>query len=200
MTITGAGFDHVVIYRDTSGLAYRVSSVGNAATALIAAAGYMGTPLWGALLFAVSPTPRAARWALLVLGALLVGTALTVVAEVNGDAFGPWAIGVMGAVIAIAAVALPDRWRVATAHFIAAQACINALLDIRVLFRPSQVVGGVVADDSDAHNMARATFGTTEHWAVWTWAGIWLAWSLVVLFVALWLSGRSTRARSRAPA
>jgi hypothetical protein len=38
--------------------------------------------------------------------------------------------------------------------------------------------------------MAAATFGTHERWAVWFWALAWLAWSLVVLFLALRASGR----------
>src|SRR5215467_10697664 len=80
-------------------------------------------------------------------------------------------------------------WRLFGAHFLAAQACCNALLDIRVLLRPSQVVGGKVAGASDAHNMAAATFGTTATWAVWTWAIVWLLWSLAVLYVALRVSG-----------
>jgi hypothetical protein len=190
MILTGAGLDHVLIYRDTSGLAYADSTVGGFASALIAAAGYMGTPLWGAALLVLSPTAQTARRALLVLGALLLVSAVTVVEVApSGDDFGPWASGGMGAACVACALALPAKWRVATAHFIAAQSCINALLDIRVLFRPSQVVDGfVVPGASDAQNMARATFGTTAHWAVWTWAGIWLAWSLVVLFVALRIS------------
>src|SRR5690606_38633538 len=61
MILTGAGFDHIVIYRDTSGLAYAYTSVGSLGTAIIAAAGYMGTPLWGAVLLVVTPTPQTAR-------------------------------------------------------------------------------------------------------------------------------------------
>jgi hypothetical protein len=197
MTLTGAGLDHVLIYEDTSGLAYSETGVVGAGKAVIAAAGYMGTPLWGALLLVASPTARRARWALVVLGALLVATALTVVKPTATTAFGPWAIAAIGIACAGCGLALPERWRVAAAHFIAAQACINAVLDIRVLFRPSQIVDGRLAGASDAHNMAGATFGTTETWAVWTWAAIWLAWSLVVLFVALRLSG--SRARREAP-
>ena len=194
MIATGAGFDHVLIYRDTSGLAYARSSVGPVGSAIIAAAGYMGTPVWGALLLVVTPNPRAARRALLVLAVLLLGTAITVV----GDEFGGWATAGIGAVVAACAIALPTRWRLLVAHFIAAQACINALLDIRVLLRPSQVVNGLVTGMSDAHNMARATFGTTETWAVWSWAIAWLLWSLGVLFVALKLSG-SRASRLAAP-
>lgn len=189
MLLTGVGFDRVLIYRDTSGLAYGSSEAGRLASAVIAAAGYMGTPLWGALLLVVSPDARWARRALLVLAALLVGTAVTVIDMPDGDRFGPWAIGAIGAACAAAALVMPGRLRLAIAHFIAAQSCVDALLDIRVLLRPSQVVGGKIAGASDAHNMAQATFATTATWAVWTWAIIWLLWSLAVLYVALRVSG-----------
>jgi hypothetical protein len=197
MILTGAGFDHIVIYRDTSGLAYAYTSVGSFGTAIIAAAGYMGTPLWGAALLVVTPDAKAARRALLVLAGLLVGTTILVIApSPTGDTFGQWATPAMGAGIALCGLIVPDRWRVLVAHFIAVQACVNALLDIRVLLRPSQVVDGKSAGMSDAHNMALNTFGTTETWAVWTWAIIWLAWSLAVLYVALRISG--SRAYRRA--
>lgn len=190
MLLSGAGFDHILIYRDTSGLAYARSTAGPIGSAVIAAAGYMGTPVWGGVLLVASYDARTARRALLVLAALLVGTALFVVAPTKTEGgFGPWATGAMGAVVLVCAVALPARVRLFIAHFIAAQACCNALLDIRVLMRPSQVVGGQVAGASDAANMASATFGTTATWAVWFWAIVWLAWSLGVLFVALRISG-----------
>jgi hypothetical protein len=189
MLLTGVGFDRVLIYRDTSGLAYGSSEAGRLASAVIAAAGYMGTPLWGAVLLVVTPNVRWARWALLGLAALLVGTALTVIDIPDGDSFGPWAIGAIGAACAIAALAVPARLRLAIAHFIAAQSCVDSILDIRVLLRPAQVVGGRIAGASDATNMAAATFGTTATWAVWSWAIVWLLWSLAVLYVALRLSG-----------
>lgn len=187
MLLTGAGFDRMVIYRDTSGLAYAYEPAGPIAAPFIAAAGYMGTPLWGAALLVITPTPQSARFALGALALMLIGSAAVVVDA--RDMFGPLAVGAMGLVTAAVALVLPPRWRLATAHFIAAQSCVNALLDIRVLLRPSQVVNGQVTGASDAHNMALATFGTAESWAVWTWAGIWLAWSLAVLFVALRFSG-----------
>ena len=195
MMTTGTGFDRVVIYRDTSGLAYAESGAGPISAAIIAAAGYMGTPLWGACLLVVTPTPRSARIAMLVLGALLALSAITVVAAPSNDAFGPWAVGMIGATFAVAALALPGRWRVAVAHFVAAQACVNALLDIRVLLRPAQVVNGMEAGASDAHTMAAATFGTTDLWAVWFWAVVWLVWSLAILYVALRVSGSQALAR-----
>jgi len=191
MIITGSGFDRMVIYRDTSGLAYAYTSVGSFGTAIIAAAGYMGTPLWGAVLLVVTPNAKAARTALIVMSVLLVGTTILVIAPApNGDRFGQYVVPAIGAAIALAGILLPNRWRVLFAHFIAAQSCVNALLDIRVLLRPSQVVDGKATGNmSDAHNMAASTFGTTETWAVWTWAILWLAWSLAILFVALRISG-----------
>jgi hypothetical protein len=159
----------------------------------------MGTPLWGAALLVVTASrgpdgARAARRALVVVAALLAVTALLVVA----NDFGSWVTLGMSAAIAAAGLLLPDRGKIAFAHFLAAQACVNALLDIRVLLRPSQVVDGHDAGASDAHNMAQATFGTTERWAVWTWALLWLAWSLLVFFIALRLvQRRRLRARAR---
>ena len=189
MILTGVGFDHVHIFRDTSGLAYGTNEAGAFGSAVIAAAGYMGTPLWGAVLLVVTPNARMARWALLLLAALLICTAVTVLGTPDGDVFGPWAIGAMGAACAVAALIVPGRWRLVIAHFIAAQSCVNAILDIRVLLRPSQVVGGRIAGASDAANMADATFGTTAPWAIWAWAIVWLLWSLAVLYIALRLSG-----------
>jgi hypothetical protein len=195
MMITGTGFDRVVIYRDTSGLAYAESGAGPFAAGIIAAAGYMGTPLWGALLLVVTPSARSARVALLVLAGLLGLSAITVVASPSGDTFGPWAIGAIAGAFAVAAIVLPGKWRIAVAHFVAAQACVNALLDIRVLLRPAQVVNGQEAGASDAHTMAATTFGTTDLWAVWFWAVVWLVWSLAVLYIALRFSGSQALAR-----
>jgi hypothetical protein len=188
MIATGCGFNYVLIYRDTSGLAYSNSPMSGWAIPFIAAAGYMGTPLWGALMLWLTPTAKRARVVLAVLGALLVFTSFTVIA-VDEDAFGPYAIGAMGAAFLVVAALVPVRWRRPLVHFVAAQACINALLDIRVLLRPSQIVGGSTTASSDASNMAISTFGTAADWAVWTWAAIWLAWSLAVLYVALRFSG-----------
>jgi hypothetical protein len=203
MMITGAGLDHVVIYRDTSGLAHPVYAVDRWGEMAIACAGYMGTPVWGALLLMCSRDARSARRALLVLASLLDATAIVLVSPTeSGDVFGQWAVAAMGCVVAACAIALPARWRLLVAHFIAAQACVNALLDIRVLLRPSQVVGGVVAVVSDATNMAELTFDTDATWAAWTWALTWLVWSLAILFVALRVLTRSPagiQSRAAAP-
>ncbi len=190
MNVTGVGLGGVEIYRDSSGIAYTAVRGSGFQTAIVSAAGYMGTSLWGALMLVATPTPRAARYAFLILAALLGWTAWTVIIPVQGDYFGTYVVAALGGAAVVVALLVPGRWRVAVAHFIAAQACLNALLDVRVLFRPSQVVNGRdAATASDAHAMAYASFGSTEPWAVRTWAVVWLVWSLLVLYVALRVSG-----------
>jgi Peptidase M50B-like len=191
MVITGAGVDRVLIYRDTSGLAYASGSASAFGAAVIAAAGYMGTPLWGAILLLATPTARAARIALVGLAVLMVlSVGFVVEPTPEGEQFGPYATLAIAGAIAACGIALPARLRLFCAHFIAAQACINALLDIRVLLRPMQVIDGVVSGHSDAYVMADATFGHVPPWTIWFWAVVWLAWSVAVLFIALRLAAR----------
>jgi hypothetical protein len=194
MLISGAGFDRMEIYRDGSGLAFARYGVGPFASAAIAAAGYMGTPVWGTAMLLGARGARSNRGVLVGLGVLLVGTALVVVS--NG--FGQTALAITGGAVIAVALA-PPRFVHFVVQLIGAQACVNAVLDIRVLFRPALVVDGSVVGASDAHAMARATVGTDEKWAVWLWASIWLAWSLVLFFVTLrQLSARDARATAAA--
>ncbi len=195
MQLSGAGLDRLVVYPDSSGMAYAREAAPALSRPFIAAAGYMGTPLWGGLLLLVARTPGRARAALLGLAAALALTALWLL----DNAFGQRAMAAIALGALAAALLLPPSWRVPAVQFVAAQAGIHALLDIRVLFRPVQLVGGRVAAMSDAHAMAAATFGTTASWAVWTWAALWLAWSLAVSFAAVRLAARH-RAGPAAPA
>jgi Peptidase M50B-like len=200
MIATGAELDRVVIYRDTSGLSYAVYAVSAPGTAAIAAAGYMGTALWGAVLLVATPTAKTARWALIAIAVLMMVTVVfAIVPTPEEGRFGQWAIAGIAIALAVCALVLPPRWRVFVAHFIAAQSCINALLDIRVLLRPMQAVNGMLMGTSDATAMADNTFETRHPWAVWFWAIVWLAWSLAVLFVALRVSGWRA-ARNATPA
>jgi hypothetical protein len=192
MLASGAGFDHMEVYRDGSGLAYARHGVGNIARAFIAAAGYMGTPLCGAALLTVAQRSLGARRSLGGIGVLLVASALLVVGR-----FGQVAVVATGAVAIAAALALRDRHVVLLANFVAAQACINAVVDIRVLFRPTLMVDGQAMGRSDAHTMAAMTFGTNAPWAIWFWASMWLLWSLVLFAAALVLARRHRAAETR---
>jgi hypothetical protein len=188
MLTTGAGFDRLEIFEDTSGMAYARFGVNNAGQAAIASAGYIGTAAFGALFLVCGQTQRGARAVLAALGAMLGLSALLWMANDFGLASA--AIGAF-AFLAIAAFASEPIAYYAV-NFVAAQLCVNAVLDIRVLFRSQLVINGEVAGASDAHNMAQATFGSA-----WLWATVWLLWSLAVFYLALRLVHlRQSRSKS----
>lgn len=176
MLLSGAGFDHLEIYRDTSGLAQAKRPVGSAGRAAIASAGYLGTAAFGALFMVVGQSRRGARLVLVALGGALALSALLFVQNDFGIAATAIAAGACGAL----AIFSHDGLSMLVVNFVAAQACVHALLDIRVLFRAHMVINGEIVGASDAHNMAAATFG--DHWL---WAGSWLAFSALAFYVAL---------------
>ncbi len=176
MIATGAGFSHLEVYRDTSGIAYAEGSATRAGRAAIASAGYMGTALFGGVLLVIGQTRPGARG---VLAALAVLLAISAALWIRND-FGTWAAIAGAAAAAAAAIFTREKSSTFIVNFIAAQLCIHAVLDIRVLFRPNLIVDGEPIRSSDAHNMAAATFGPA-----WMWAALWLIFSLFVFFVAL---------------
>ena len=186
MLLAGAGVARFDIYRDTSGLATPAGGVTVLGQALVSSAGYMGTALFGATCLVVGQTARAAR-ALLVTVGLLIG--LTVLLWVRTR----FAAGVLGGCAACLLVAGLLTRRQAAAfivNFIAAQACVLAILDIRVLFAATVYVDGKPYAQSDASIVAGILGGPR-----WLWAALWLVWSLGLFYLAL----RSLR-RRRSPA
>ena len=65
-------------------------------------------------------------------------------------------------------------------NLLAAQSCINAVLDIRVLFGATMYVNGLPHGQSDAQTVSRVAGGAT-----WMWAGLWLMWSFALFYAAL---------------
>jgi hypothetical protein len=176
MLLSGAGFEHLKIFSDTSGIAQAQHSVGIAGRAAIHSAGYMGTALFGAVLLVLGQTRPGARSILAALGAALGLSGVIWIANSYGQS-----VAFIGCASCIAISLVPsERFAILVTNFIAAQACINAVLDIRVLFRTDMVINGQIAGASDAHNMAKATFGSH-----WLWASVWLGWSCLCFFVAL---------------
>ena len=191
MLVSGAGFSHLEIFRDTSGIAYAEGGVGAIGRAAIASAGYTGASLLGAVLLVLGQSERGARRVLFGLGAALL---LSLLFWVRND-FGIAAVAAAAGFCLLAARFLPERAALYVVNFIAAQACVNAVLDIRVLFRTQLVINGEVVGASDAHNMAAATVGGHL-----LWAGVWLGWSFACFYVALRVTYlRSARARAEPP-
>lgn len=181
MMATGVGLDRMELYRDTSGLAFGNSSLSGIGGAVVTASGYMGPPAVGVAAILLASTAKRARIVLVVLAMSLGLTALLLVS----NRFGQLALPIIAAPLLAIALLAPGRWAIGAVHVVGAQACVNALLDIRVLFRPMLVVDGNPLASSDAHLMAGLTFGTTDAWAVRTWAAIWLLWALLLIFVGL---------------
>lgn len=193
MLLTGNGFDRMLLYADTSGLAFADQKAGPVASAFIIAAGYGGTPLLGAGLLVATPTRAAARRSLAILATVILATTWLLVA----NTFGLIALTAIGAGIALLGLILPARLRLLALQLVAAQACVNALLDIRVLFSSAMVINGVPSGDSDATAMARIVFATDAAWAQTFWAVAWLLWSLAILFLALrWVAQQQRTAES----
>ncbi len=176
MLITGAGFEHLKIFADTSGIAQAKHGVSPAGRAAIHCAGYTGTAFFGALFLVLGQTRPGARSILATLGIALGLSGLLWIENDFGQSF---AYIACASCLAIALVP-SERLAILVTNFIAAQACINAVLDIRVLFRTDMVINGEIVGSSDAHNMANATFG--NHWL---WASVWLLWSCVCFYIAL---------------
>jgi hypothetical protein len=179
MMLTGAGFDRLELYRDTSGLARPLRGVGGAALAAVASAGYMGAGLLGAFLLVVSQRWHRVRTVLVVLAAAL---GLSLLLWVSND-FGQGVVAIGAIVFCVIARFAPRRVSFFLVNFMAAQICINAVLDIRILFRPVLVMDGKVVTISDALTMAAATFGPP-----WMWAGFWMIWSFLCFYAALRLT------------
>ena len=176
MVLLGAGFGKMEIFRDTSGLAFPEQGVTSAAQAAISSAGYMGTAFFGAVFLVLGRTPRGARVVLAVLGMAMVVSAVMYVRNFFG----------LEAIIAGGVLLFGFAWRGGEEscgfllNLLAAQSCINAVLDIRVLFGATMYVNGQPHGQSDAQTVARVIGGPT-----WMWAGMWLAWSFALFYVAL---------------
>jgi hypothetical protein len=185
MLVTGAGLQKLEIFRDTSGLAHPTYSVITAGQVAISSAGYLGTSAFGALFLVAGRTPRGARLSLVVLGAVMI---LSVAFFVR-NLFGVGAILIGALAILFIALEASDRAALFLLSFLAAQSCINAVLDIRVLFASTLYVNGKPAAVSDADAVARLTGGPS-----WLWASLWLAVSFGLFYLALRVVGRSATA------
>lgn len=191
MLATGAGFSHLEIFRDTSGIAFAQRGVGGLGRAAIASAGYTGAAALGAVLLVLAQTRARAR-AILIGFAVALG--LSLLFWVRND-FGMGAVAIGGVACAVIGRFGGEHVSLLVVNFVAAQACVNAVLDIRVLFRPQLVINGEVVGVSDAHNMAASSFGSAPMWA-----GVWLGWSFVCFYVALRVSYLRQHAIARAAA
>lgn len=160
----------IQIFMDTSGVTHTLGGLGVA----ISSAGYVGTPIVGALLLLLASRRATVRPALIGLGAVFALSALWL-----GANFLAWAGGMAIAGILIATgLRASNRAARFTLSFLAVQCMLNALSDLRFLFWLS--IGG--SAQTDAQNMSAATGGLIPA-VVWT--TLWALTAIGVLAVAL---------------
>jgi hypothetical protein len=143
---------------------------------MISNAGYMGTAFFGALFLVLGRTPKGARITLASIGgAMAISGALWV-----PGSFGRDACLVGGGVLGAIALVGGDLVGTFVLNLFAAQSCINAVLDIRILFGGAMYVNGQPAQLSDADAVSRVAGGPPA-----LWAAVWLVWSFALFYAAL---------------
>lgn len=188
MLLTGAGFHHMEIFDDTSGLAYPESGISRIPQAIVSSAGYTGTAFFGALFLVLGRTERGARTILAVLGGLML---LSVALFVRNGWFGIISVSIGGVALCLAGWKASESVAAFIVNFLAAQSCINAVLDIRILFSSRMYVNGVQVESAgDAYRVSQLLGGPA-----WLWATVWLFWSFGLFYLALWY----VRMRNEAP-
>jgi hypothetical protein len=172
----GGRLEKMAIYSDGSGLAWTTGSGSRLARALVASAGYLGTAAAGAGMLLLRREAQAGRWGTVVLGGLMVLSALLFVRNV----FGFVAVLALGTGLAAAGLRLPANWSGTLFTFLAATTCLNALTSIRALYGSRLMVGGVPTGMSDAHAVAEALWLPSSVWAT-----LWALLSVGLMVAAL---------------
>lgn len=171
---TGGIVSHIEVHANGNGETYTAG--GN--SLLISSMGYIGATLVGAAMIAFAHTPKAARSALVGLGAVL---ALVVLLWVRRDPFGflsgaVWVVGLWSM-----ARFLDEEKQVFAAQFLGVQQCLNSIQSLFFLVQ----ISGFGVRQSDAGNMEGFTGIPAIVWAL-LWCGI----SFAAMFYALKFSWR----------
>lgn len=167
--VTGGRVMNIEVYSNGAGQTLTTGGMGF----LISSAGYVGAALVGALIMWRARSEGAARAVLFGLAVFLIGSMLL---WVRGDSVGEVAgfvwIGVLATIIRY--VKGPSL--MFAAQFIGLQQCLQSFLSLNELLKISALTQG----DSDARNMQNATGIPAIFWA-----GIWCAFSIFMVWVAL---------------
>jgi len=171
--VFGGSIEKVTIHADPSGLTWYALPLGSSTGQFFTASmGYMGTSLFGALLLILRRNKRAQQGILLLIGIAIL---LTVIFYIR-NTFGIVSMLALAAAFVFLALYLSNNYAELFVHLLAAQCCLNALLDIKVLY-------SVTKGRSDAHAVAEQI----GLWP-WFWASIWLLLSLGIFYGAWRLS------------
>lgn len=171
--LTGNSVGSLSVAMDASGATYTTQG-SIFSQMLISSAGYIGAIAYGALLLLLIRRSVAARYVLIGSGAFVL--ALTLIYGLSSPFTIIMGVGIAAGLAAIAKYASP---RVATffVSFLAVQAVLNALLDLKTLLFYSVLPSEA---RTDAANMANATGIPAFFWTV-----VWIGLAFVILSLAM---------------
>lgn len=183
--LLGGNFRQLLIYANGSGVAQHSGPLflGPIGQALVAAGGPMGPPIAGAGFILASRRFRTARYGLVLLGSLLILSALIWVRSL----FGFVAIPVLGLVILAIALRAPQWMQGFAIQFLGVQACLSTFYQLDYLFtRQANIAGQILPSDSSqiAQNLLLP---------YWFWGGLMAIASLLLLIQSLRIAYRSNR-------
>ena len=181
--LLGGRIDWLKVFPDGSGLARTFGGGGRFGSAAVASAGYLGTALVGGLLLAARRIRRVGRGGTLLIGSLMLLSALLWIR--NG--FGFIAVPAIGGALILAGLKLKDDAVGFLFALLAATCSLESLTSIKVLFGGRNfMVDGQAIQHSDATRVAELLFLPS-----WFWAGSWMLTSVGLLFLGLRLGAKS---------
>jgi len=173
--LVGGGISKLLIYPDTSGLAWTVTNGSSFSRGIVASAGYTGTAVLGMVLLLFRRTYRGPTVGTISIGVLMLLSCLLYVRNTFALVFLP----VMAISFILCAWKLKAKHLTYLYSFLAATCSFNALDNIWELYGPVGYVNGEEVT-SDAHAVAEYWGGTYATWATW-----WLLFSLACSAIGL---------------
>lgn len=177
--LLGGRFERLLIFPNGSGVAFNSGALflGPIGRALVAASGPMGPPLAGAALILASRRFKTAQMSLIILGTLLILSAVIWVRSL----FGLVAIPLLGLLI-LGAVRTPRWVQGFTIQFLGVQACVSTFHQLDYLF--SRTAGPLgLSDSSQIAQQLLLPY--------WFWGGLMALSSLYLLIQSLRIAYRS---------
>jgi len=170
----GGSIQKILIFSDTSGLAYTV--VPSQRKGFVISAGYQGTAAVGCLLLLFRRTKRGPRAGTMSVAITMILSCLLWIRNIFGFAV----IFIMGIILAGSAIRLPSVHMRNVYVCLAVTCSLNAVTSVRALFGSDHMVNGEPSG-TDAHSMAEVKGGTSSI----MWAMLWLVLALVLTFLGI---------------
>jgi len=174
--VVGGSISKIMIYPDTSGLAYTAANPNR--RGFIASAGYQGTAVIGCLLLLFRRTKRGPRTGTMIIALLMIISCCAWIRNIFGFVF----IFCFGLILLGIAWKLPSCYMRDVYIVLAVTCSLNAITSIHDLFGSNYQINGSTSDtvSTDAHTMSDVVGGSYLVWAI-----LWLFLALLLTFVGI---------------